>query len=85
MGDNSGQMDPRTISSPANEKTHPYRAFEGTPIWRKVNRAIAALVKNRDIEEKTAREYIVGYVCKVIGSEPMTGPRRTRASKAKNS
>jgi hypothetical protein len=78
-------MDPRTINSPANEKTHPYRAFEGTPMWRKVNRAIAALVKNGDIQETTRREYIVGYVCKVITSEPTTGLRRTRPGRAPQS
>jgi hypothetical protein len=46
---------------------HPYLAWQGTPLWRAVEKAVADLVENRDLVEKTHREYIVGYICKIIG------------------
>jgi hypothetical protein len=48
---------------------HPYQNWEDTPLWRAVSRAVAKLVKNGDIEEKTARQYIVGYVAKILADE----------------
>jgi hypothetical protein len=47
-------------------KPHPYKAFEGSVLWRSVEKQIATLVKNHDIQEMTAREYIVGSICKAI-------------------
>lgn len=41
---------------------HPYQELEGHAAWRVVNRAIDKLVANGDIQESTAREYIVGYL-----------------------
>ena len=46
--------------------THPYEIFEETPLWDIVNKGINDLVENKDIEETTQREYIVGYLCKLI-------------------
>ena len=58
----------RKITSNGIAKTpHPYPKFEGTALWTKVNRAVDALVKNGDIQETTRREYIVGYICKIVG------------------
>ncbi|MDF2067624.1 hypothetical protein [Bacillus sp. Cr_A10] len=45
---------------------HPYELFEGTPLWEVINKGIDDLVENNDIEETTQREYIVGYLCKLI-------------------
>jgi hypothetical protein len=47
-------------------KPHPYGAFEGSVLWRSVEKQIATLVKNRDIQEMTSRKYIVGSICKAI-------------------
>jgi hypothetical protein len=44
--------------------THPYTGFENTELWMKVNQIMDELIENQDIEEKTRREYIVGYFCK---------------------
>ena len=44
----------------------PYEKFESTIIWNVVDRAIDDLVNNTDIEEKTDRGYIVGYLCKIL-------------------
>ena len=46
--------------------SHPYKQFEGTPLWEAVKKGIDDLVENNDIEETTRREYIVGYLCKLI-------------------
>ncbi|MFB5086359.1 hypothetical protein PGC35_03920 [Psychrobacillus sp. PGGUH221] len=46
--------------------THPYEIFEGTNLWDIINKGINDLVENNDIEETTQREYIVGYLCKLI-------------------
>jgi hypothetical protein len=49
---------------------HPYKKFKATVLWRVVENQISALVRNGDIRELTAREYIVGSICKAVaGSE----------------
>lgn len=45
---------------------HPYEKYESTPAWRVIDEAMSALVKNRDLHETTARQYIVGYLCKQL-------------------
>ena len=45
---------------------HPYLKLESTRTWQFVSKAIDDLVKNGDIEEKTRREYIIGYICKFL-------------------
>jgi len=47
---------------------HAYKDFEGTPLWKTIDAAITRLVENGDIEELTAREFIVGYLCKVYAA-----------------
>ncbi len=41
---------------------HPYAEFDGTDLWKVLDEALTALVENSDIEERTARAYIVGYL-----------------------
>jgi hypothetical protein len=43
--------------------SHPYEAFENTPLWQTVDRALAELEHNRDVTLSTPRERIVGYLC----------------------
>jgi hypothetical protein len=47
-------------------KQHPYITFEGSVLWRTVSKEIAALVQNGDLKELTAREYIVGSICRAL-------------------
>lgn len=49
-----------------NNMADPYEMFVGTPLWDVINKGINDLVENKDIEETTNREYIVGYLCKKI-------------------
>lgn len=51
--------------------SHPYKQFENTRLWNVINKAIEELVENDDIEEKTQREYIVGYISKLINESTM--------------
>ncbi|MDC7783388.1 hypothetical protein [Priestia megaterium] len=46
--------------------SHPYKQLEGTPLWKVIDKGINDLVENEDLEETTSREYIVGYLCKLI-------------------
>jgi hypothetical protein len=45
---------------------HPYKQFEKTGLWKALNKGILDLVKNQDLKEITRREYIVGYLCKLL-------------------
>ena len=49
-----------------SKSTNPYKAFEKTDAWRVLDRGIKDLVKNGDVEEHTARQYIVGYLTKLL-------------------
>jgi hypothetical protein len=75
MADSYGPMGLKTTSSGLGQKTHPYVEFEATQLWESVDSAISALVKNGDIKEATAREYIVGFLCKEISRRRLTGKR----------
>ena len=45
---------------------HPYVEFEGTELWRRLDKEIAALEHNGDLELTTARRYVIGYLCKQL-------------------
>jgi len=45
---------------------HPYKEFEKTGLWKALNEGIRELVENQDLKETTRREYVVGYLCKVL-------------------
>ena len=50
-------------------KRHPYQQYEKFPIWDALDRAIDELIKNGDVEEQTARQYIVGFLAKSLTDE----------------
>jgi hypothetical protein len=45
---------------------HPYKKYEGTQLWRALDKGIGDLVQNQDLIEQEHRAYIVGYLCKVL-------------------
>ena len=49
-----------------NDQPHPYRDFEGTPLWKAIDKGIGDLIKNHDLKEMTPRAHVVGYLCKVL-------------------
>lgn len=60
---------------------HPYTDYEGTPMWKWVNKGIGDLVKNQDVIEQEDRNYIVGYICKVISKGQKRRRNKSRSSK----
>jgi hypothetical protein len=63
-------MNSRTVElkqfTPKNSPAHPYKKYESHPYWKQLDKAISALVKNQDLLERTARPYIVGYLCQAL-------------------
>jgi len=43
---------------------HPYIQFENTKLWKAIDVEIEDLEKNNDLVLQTAREYVIGYLCK---------------------
>lgn len=67
MAGRSGRkVQSRRVSSTSTHLRHPYRGYEGSPTWAVLEKGIRDLVENADIEEKTPRRYIVGYLCKLL-------------------
>jgi hypothetical protein len=65
------------------ESQSPYAQYEGTELWKSLEKGIADLVRNKDVKEQTPRPYIVGYLCKVIASRQknllnLIAPKRRR-------
>lgn len=50
-----------TTSSP-----HPYAAYEGSEVWRALRKCLDDLEKNGDIEVKTDRRLVIGYMSKLL-------------------
>ncbi|NRD78996.1 hypothetical protein HPT25_16650 [Bacillus sp. BRMEA1] len=46
--------------------SHPYKEFEKTPLCNIIYKAIEELVENDDLDQKSSRKYIVGYICKLL-------------------
>lgn len=58
----------RSIQRVPKGQRHPYGRWEGTPLWRVIDKAVCDLIQNRDLVEDEYHEYIVGYICKIIDS-----------------
>jgi hypothetical protein len=53
---------------------HPYKEFEGTKVWRAIDSEIKALEKNGDLELTTARQYVIGSLCKCLAKKSLLVP-----------
>ena len=42
----------------------PYEEYEGTALWQALDSAIRALEGNQDLVLTTAREYVIGFLCR---------------------
>lgn len=47
-------------------ETEIYNEFKNTKIWEVLDQGIQNLIDNQDIEEKTNREYLIGYLLKLL-------------------
>jgi len=70
-------------------RPHPYKELETTPTWRAIDRGIAELVENGDLIESTGREYIVGYLTKLVratarSQHPRPGLNGVRSGKRRS-
>ena len=45
---------------------HPYHDFEGTELWKVLDREITLLENNRDLSLTTARPYVIGSLCQAV-------------------
>lgn len=48
---------------------HPYEEYEGTELWYTLTNAINSLIENQDLEVKTKKEYVIGYICKEVENQ----------------
>ena len=56
-----------------------YEQYEGTPLWRALERAIGDLEASREITVGTAPRYVLGYLCQELAAKDVvTGGALTR-------
>jgi hypothetical protein len=67
-------------SSLSKGHVYPYARWEGTPLWSAIEKGIVDLVGNQDLIEKERREYIIGYICKIVGRRKTTIVAQLRRS-----
>ena len=65
---------------PDNAPKHPYVAFEGTPVWRALKKAMEDLDENQDLELTEWHQYVVGYACKVLARRGVVAPKALKKS-----
>ena len=46
--------------------SHPNTEFEGTPLWKTIEKEIKSLVENQDLQLTTAPEFVIGSLCKCL-------------------
>ena len=62
--------------------THPYSVYEGTPLWRAVESALADLEENEDLEIHGERRLVIGYVCEALVDAGLASARPGEATEA---
>lgn len=58
----------KNMNSEQQLHKHPYIEYENTPMWNLIDKTISELEENHDIKLSTAKEYVIGYICKQIES-----------------
>ena len=46
--------------------TRPFDEYRDTPLWNAIEHTIAELVATRELQVDTAREYVIGYLCREL-------------------
>jgi hypothetical protein len=52
----------------------PYRALMNHPAWRVIDQALGELEANDDVELRTARRYVIGYLLQQLATKGLTPP-----------
>jgi hypothetical protein len=47
----------------------PYSKYNGSRLWSTLSDGIADLVANNDLKERTSRDHVVGYLCKLLSEK----------------
>ncbi len=56
-----------------------YEQYEGTPLWRALEGALADLEASREVSVGTAPHYVLGYLCQELAAKwVVTGAALTR-------
>lgn len=56
-----------------------YAQYEGTPLWRALQGALADLEASREVTVRTAPRYVLGYLCQELAAKwVVTGDALTR-------
>ena len=56
-----------------------YAEYEGTPLWRALQGALADLEASREVTVGTAPRYVLGYLCQELAAKyVVTGAALTR-------
>lgn len=53
-----------------------YEAFRSHPAWSALEKALVALAANDDVELRTAKRYVVGYLLDSLDKKHLLLPRR---------
>ncbi len=51
--------------------SHPYKKYEETKLWKIIDSVLNDLESNQDLKLTTAREYVIGYLCKKLDLEEL--------------
>ena len=54
---------------------HPYSQFEETRLWKTIDAAVAKLEQNQDVELKTTRQHVIGYLCQLLSADGLVTER----------
>jgi hypothetical protein len=57
-----------------------YVQFTHLKLWKEIDKAIADLEMNRDLELTTNRELVIGYLCKEIAKTKSSPKSKLRSS-----
>ena len=65
------------------KKNLPYSQFAETKLWKVVDKAIADLEKNQDLELRTNRKYVIGYLCEKVSGQKIVFKNKPHLLRAK--
>ena len=64
---------------PIDHRHQVYEQYEGTPLWRALEAAMAQLEESREVAVATAPHYVLGYLCQELAAKyVVTGDALTR-------
>lgn len=59
--------------------SHPYHAYENTPLWESIRGALGELRANGDVELTASVEHVIGYLCHQLAEQRLVLPASLHA------